>query len=272
MDVQGLAALQELSCNNNQLTTLNVQGLTALQQLWCSKNQLATLNAQGLLALQELDCHNNQLTSLDAQGLVALQGLDCSTNQLTTLNVQGLTALQQLWCSKNQLTTLDVQGLVALQQLWCYNNQLTVLNVQGLVALQELDCDKNPLKTLILTGVPANVKNQYAELERSLLFKKLSQTDSIEARRAIIRRLGTDYTPENCAKYLGPVYAEKLFASDSANSVCSFASSALSQASAFLPSFGENRLKRKRDEDEVGREELSEDSENLPPVKKRKRK
>ena len=268
LNVQRLTALQKLNCHSNQLTTLNVQGLAVLQELWCWGNQLSTLNVQGLVALQVLECGKNQLTALNVQGLAALKRLDCWSNQLITLDVQGLTALQVLECGNNQLSTLNVQGLAALHKLSCWDNQLTALNMQGLAALKRLDCWGNPLKTLILAGVHASTKNKHAELERSLLFDELSQTESPEGRQAIISRLGDDYTYKNCLKYC-PVYAVKLFAFDLANNL---ASSALSQVSAFLPSFGENPLKRKRDEDEVDREELSEEPDNQPPAKKRKRK
>ncbi|UTC78996.1 leucine-rich repeat domain-containing protein [Treponema sp. OMZ 799] len=113
-----------LSCDGNNLTSLNVQGLTALQKLSCSANKLTELNVQGLTALQELWCSGNQLPELNVQGLTALQKLECRENQLTELNVQGLTALQKLECWKNQLTELNVQGCAALQKLGCYSNQL----------------------------------------------------------------------------------------------------------------------------------------------------
>ena len=116
--------ITELSCSDNQLTSLNVQGLTALQKLSCGGNKLTALNVQGLTALQELWCSGNQLPELNVQGLTALQKLECRDNQLTELNVQGLTALQKLECWKNQLTELNVQGCAALQKLGCYSNQL----------------------------------------------------------------------------------------------------------------------------------------------------
>ena len=80
--MQGLTALQELRCYNNQLTALNVQGLTALRRLSCGINQLTSLNVQGLNALQKLSCGINQLTELNVQGLTALQTLDCWINRL----------------------------------------------------------------------------------------------------------------------------------------------------------------------------------------------
>ena len=220
-----------------------------------------------------LTCDDNQLTTLNVQKLAALKTLRCNKNQLITLNVQGLKALEELTCGINQLTVLEVQGLEALKLLYCSNNKLTTLNLQTLSKLQSLWCDKNPLKTLILTGVHANTKGKYAELEKKLLFNKLSKAQSSQARQAIISRLGPDYTPANCFKYC-PIFPATLLTFNFANSAYSFASSTLSQASAFLPFFGATNtgLKRKRDEDEIDIEELSEEAENQPALKKRKKK
>ena len=155
LNVQGLSALQRLDCSSTKLTELSVQGLSALQTLDCSFTKLTSLNVQGLNALQELYCYNNRLTALNVQGLNALQKLVCGDNQLTALNVQGLNALQTLSCSFTKLTSLNVQGLNALQKLYCHNNQLTALNVQGLNALQELDCFSNQLTALNVQGLNA---------------------------------------------------------------------------------------------------------------------
>ena len=244
-----------------------------LTHLTCKNNRLTKLNVQELLTLQELYCTNNKLTILKVQGLVTLQKLECGKNKLTVLNVQGLTGLQRLSCFKNKLIELNVQGLVGLQDLYCCNNQLTIMDLQGLAELKWFHCDFNPLKTLLLTGVHANTQNKYAYQERSLLFKELGETESPQAKQAIISRLGDYYTFENCLKYC-PIYATKLFPFISTNSP-------LSQASTFLPSFsvGTNNnvtesttLKRKRDEEAIGIKALSEDFDNQPALKKSKKK
>ena len=188
--------------------------------------------------------------------------LYCSGNELTTLNVQRLTALELLWCDRNKLMVLNMQGLKAVQWLSCFENPLTALNLQGFSALQELHCHNNPLIDLNLTGVSARIKTLHGIRERELLFNQLGQADSLEARKAIIVRIGAkDYTHANCLKYC-PDYAATLFASDLANSI--------SQAPDFLPFFeaantaSENAsLKRKRDEEE---------SDNQSDLKKRKKK
>ena len=244
-----------------------------LAYLSCENNQLTALNVQGLVALQSLYCSHNQLTTLDVQGLISLQILDCNNNQLTELNIQNLTELEQLWCRKNCLTELNAQGLTKLKKLWCEWNLLTTLNVQGSTGLENLNCNNNPLTTLILTGVHANTKNDYAKLERTLLFNKLSTAQSPQATQAIIRRLGNDYTLKNCLKYCTAQDAAKLFTSKSVNSAYRSAYSVLAKASAFLPSFVTTNagLKRKRDE-EIDTEELSEEPDKQPALKKRKKK
>jgi uncharacterized repeat protein (TIGR01451 family) len=145
--------LQNLSCSNNQLTSLDVSGLTNLKNFSCVQNQLSSLNVSGLTNLQQLDCYNNQLTSLNVSGLTNLQQLDCYNNQLTSLNVSSLTNLKRLDCSSNQLPSLNILGLTHLQRLDCYNNQLTSLNVSGLTNLLFLSCSNNQLPSLNVSSL-----------------------------------------------------------------------------------------------------------------------
>ena len=120
LDFSGLSS----SDYSNKLIALNVQGLAALQELICYKTQLVKLNVQGLTDLRWLDCFGNQLTELNVHDLTALKELSCGLNHLTDLNVQGLTVLQKLYCWGNQLTALNVQGCAALQKLNCHENRL----------------------------------------------------------------------------------------------------------------------------------------------------
>ena len=55
--------MQELACNNNQLTALDVQGLNALEELFCCNNRLTALNVQGCAALYKLYCWGNRLNA-----------------------------------------------------------------------------------------------------------------------------------------------------------------------------------------------------------------
>ena len=140
-----------LSCEYNQLTTLNASGLAELQYLICNDNQLTTLNVSGLTKLETLQCDNNKLTTLNAGGLTELGDLQCEDNQLTALSLSGSTKLWRLLCYNNKLATLDLSGLTALSTLDCYMNNLTALDLNGLTELTRLNCFANELSALDIT-------------------------------------------------------------------------------------------------------------------------
>ena len=141
----------ELSCYNNQLTSLDVLDCTALSWLECYENYMTSLNISGCTALTTLNCCGNYLTSLDVSKNVALTTLDCSGNQLTSLDVLACTALTKLTCGGNQLTSLDVSKNVALTDLNCGWNQLTSLDLSKNSALTTLQCSSNQLTSLDLS-------------------------------------------------------------------------------------------------------------------------
>ena len=79
-----------LSCNGNQLTSLDVSGCTSLTMLNCELNRLTSLNVSGCTALTRLDCSNNQLTSLDVSSCSALTMLYCYNNRINGVSMTNL--------------------------------------------------------------------------------------------------------------------------------------------------------------------------------------
>ncbi len=120
----GLSELTQLSCNSNQIVSLDVSGLTNLTTLSCSGNQLTALDVSGLSSLTNLSCQNNQLTSLVLSDLPKLTHLNCSENKLASLLLPELPALGTLSCNDNDLTSIDASVLPALWQLHCDNNNM----------------------------------------------------------------------------------------------------------------------------------------------------
>ena len=257
--------LESLEARNAVLNKINSEIIIS---------QITDINSTSLTVLAKIT--RLPVTLFQAEGYVNfwknLTTLLCCHNQLTQLNLQGLVALQYLDCGYNQLTQLNLQGLVALRELNCSHNQLTQFNLQGLMALETLVCDNNPLTDLNLTGVPAAIKIKHAELEKSLLFKQLSLSSSAEARQGIITRLGVNYTYKNCLYYC-PVYAAKLFMTDSASQTYNLATSVLSHFSAYLPA-SSNARKRSRDEEqELDENQMEQEKEqNDEPEAKRSKK
>ena len=152
LDVSKNTVLTTLNCGMNQLTALDVSENTALTFLGCYYNNLVELDVSKNTSLGLLYCHNNQLTTLDVSKNTALTDLSCSDNQLTALDVSKNTALTVLFCGSNQLTTLDVSENIALARLNCRSNQLTVLDVSKNTELWLLSCSYNKLRNIDTTN------------------------------------------------------------------------------------------------------------------------
>lgn len=146
-----IAAVTELNCYNRGISDLTGIGhFTALTKLSCNANQLTSLDVSKNSALTYLSCYGNQLTVLDVSKNTSLTKLFCDSNQLTSLDVSKNTALNILWCNDNQLTSLDVSGNTALEHLDCKNNHLMTLNVSN-TALGNMNCSNNQLTSLDLS-------------------------------------------------------------------------------------------------------------------------
>lgn len=155
LEVNNLVNLENLICNGNQLTTLDVSALINLNQLICGNNNLTSLNIDGLNNIENLDCENNQLSSLDVSDLNELTDLRCRNNVLDTLNVSGLSNLTFIECNNNNLSELDLTGLTNLEYLQCEDNQLLSLDVNGLNNLSDLEFTNNQLTALNFTNCPS---------------------------------------------------------------------------------------------------------------------
>lgn len=159
MGFEGVSASTTLTINSAGMTTLaGIGHFTGLTSLSCDKNQLTSLNLSGLPNLLKLSCGNNQLTSLNLSGLTSLTSLTCYGNKLTSLNLDGTTGLESLDCGDNKLTSLDVSKLTKLTTLKCYNNQLTTLDVSKLTQLTNLDCRGNLMTALDITPLTGLTK------------------------------------------------------------------------------------------------------------------
>ena len=148
LDVSRNTALITLSCYKNQIKTLDVSNNPNLATLYCNDNKLTKLDVSKNKELVNLNCSNNATTSLDVSQNLALTNIDCRNNQLTVLDVPKSTELKYIWCSNNKLTSLDVSKNSALLVLECFGNQLNVLNVLKNTNLTNLNCSSNELSIL----------------------------------------------------------------------------------------------------------------------------
>ena len=74
--------LKILSCNINDLTSLDVSKNTKLIKLFCDRNKLKTLDVSKNTVLEMLECGGNLLMTLDLSKNPRLTYLYCSQNQI----------------------------------------------------------------------------------------------------------------------------------------------------------------------------------------------
>ncbi len=151
IDLSSNTALKDLSCQENNLTTLNISNNAALEFLVCSEAGLEYLDVTGNPLLAHLSCGDNQLTNLDVTYNTKLELLHCHNNNLSNLNLSQNTALTTLWCSNNQLNSLDLTNNILLEVLTCSDNNLGSLNLSQNKALQVLLCRNAQLISLDLS-------------------------------------------------------------------------------------------------------------------------
>ncbi|WP_025665754.1 immunoglobulin-like domain-containing protein [Aquimarina megaterium] len=153
--LEDFAALQNFTCFENSITSIDLSKNTALQTINVGKNSLTSLDLSGNLMLTSLSCSRNEITTLNVSQNTMLETLGCSNNQLSSLDVTNNDALKNLYCYSNPLGSLDVTKNLLLEDLDCVDNQLTVLDVSQNLELQELQAYENSLTSL---DVSKNVK------------------------------------------------------------------------------------------------------------------
>lgn len=166
-EIKWFSNLSTLTCNDNNLTTLNVK-CTGLNKLICNNNQLISLDVSWCKNLDYLNCSFNQLTVLDIENNSNLTTLYIANNQIKSIDLSKCENLMSLWCSDNQIKSLDISNCQRLEILHCYSNQLTTLDVSNCPKLKELNCSGNlNLSTIYLKdGQEINklLKNDYTQI------------------------------------------------------------------------------------------------------------
>ena len=107
-EIKYFTSLEYLSCDENQLVSLDVSGLVALRELYCAENSLTSLNVNGCKSLTVLACEENKLVSLNLNGCSSLKDLECDTNQLSSLDLSSCAALKNIWCDTNPLQSVTI--------------------------------------------------------------------------------------------------------------------------------------------------------------------
>lgn len=155
--------LQELYCNDNDLTFLDVSKNTALRSLYCYNNQLASLDTSQNISLENLDCSSNELSELDISKNAALKSLRCYNCGLDNLDTYENTVLTSVYCLNNRITSLDMSNNAELLSLRCDNNEISFIDISNCPKLFRLDCNNNYLAYVNVTSTSDNFSFQCSD-------------------------------------------------------------------------------------------------------------
>lgn len=150
--IEGFSSIYRLSCNNNNLTSLDVSHNKSLDMLQCQSNSLTELDVSQNSLLDYLDCSNNfTLVKLNVTQNPILDFLRCGNTDLSELDVTNNTLLTTLESYASDLSVLDLTNNTLLNRLVCRNNNFTELNVSHLEFLESFYCQSNQITTLDLS-------------------------------------------------------------------------------------------------------------------------
>lgn len=163
--IEGFINLISLSCDNNELTSLNVSNNALLKRLYCDHNDLTNLDVTNNLALENLICDNNQLSSIDISNNSILERLIVHHNVLTSLDVSHNPLLQKLDCFNNQIESLDLSNNSELTYMTCALNSLTRLNAKNgnNTGISFFQAKNNPYLTCVEVDNVAYSTNNWAD-------------------------------------------------------------------------------------------------------------
>ena len=153
--IEGFIALLNLTCDDNDLTSVDLSNNTELGSLRIRNNKLTELDLTSNTEMLFLFCNDNQITNLNISTCTDLEWLECFDNELTSLNINNNLELRSIHVGSNLLTSpINVENNTKLEQLFVYDNKLTEINVSQNTALKGLNIAQNNIQSL---NIDANI-------------------------------------------------------------------------------------------------------------------
>ena len=165
-------ALDQISCGNTALKSLDVSNLTNLRSLAIEQTNITDIDLSHNPKLSMLMCDNTHMDVLDLSACIDLsllscrdcglrklvlpkseeysQIINCDNNYLTELDTSGNSTLAVLTCSNNCISSLDLSDNFMIVMLDCSNNYITELDVSEKPYLETLRIDNNRINKLAL--------------------------------------------------------------------------------------------------------------------------
>ena len=169
-DLTGIEAfedLKELSCNYNNLASIDVSNNVKLERLLVNHNNLTSIDVTTLPYLRIFGCgYNNDIASLDITNNTWLYFLQYSGNKIKNIDLSQNINLERLYIERNEISDIDLSKNVKLRHIYFqynkienidfshntnlsfvfgYQNNLTSIDFTNNAALTKLDLNHNNL-------------------------------------------------------------------------------------------------------------------------------
>ena len=129
MKATNCARLVDLSCYNNNLTSIDVTGTTTLTTLYVYQNQLESIDLSTNTNLGIIYAGNNKLSDIDVTMLPRLYRLHAEVNNLTQVDITHNPGLLELVLNHNRIAELDLTNDSLFTLFRVNNNCLTALDL-----------------------------------------------------------------------------------------------------------------------------------------------
>ncbi|GEM_PF-1932137 len=179
IDLAGLSSLEELNCENNQITSiLNIP--SSLKKLVCHNNEITRISfsnpSSSLLSV--LDCTYNKLTALPAKLPVTLEELYCDGNEISgVLDLSELSSLSSISCENNDLEEIKVHDAFNGSYVFIKGNQIPISKLIALAGgFDNLLYNKYGYLPQQLTDERTILSGETVDLSEQLVDNRLSST------------------------------------------------------------------------------------------------
>ena len=139
--IEDFSSLTTLMVNNNQLNSiLDLSNNSYLEELYCNNNNITYLDLSNNSYLEELYCNDNNIIYLDVSNSPYLEKLYFNNNSLNYIDVSNNTNLTHLYCESNPI------------------NELYLGNNHNLIQLSAIDCSLLCLNLRSSNSIPINLQ------------------------------------------------------------------------------------------------------------------
>jgi hypothetical protein len=169
--IEAFTQLIDLSCNGNNLSSLDLTNNLYLEELITAWNNLTVVDFGANINLRSIILHDNLIAQINLSQNTGLISIVINNNLLNTIDVSQQIDLLGLSISNNNLTSLDLSNNLDFNQLSCSNNPLVgTLDLSHLNGFRTLICDNTLLSNInIKNGNNINMQRMWAHDNPNLI-------------------------------------------------------------------------------------------------------